>query len=96
MWKNKIIKDLEKEIEECRNENLKLFEEKLALERKLFNLYMGELTEKLESELELSPRQKVKLELLCSVECARLLGVSEDKILHNIDEINEFFSQREP
>lgn len=95
MLKNTVIKQLEKEVEELRNENLYLFKENLALERKLFDLFTRELTEKLESELELTSRQRAKLELWCSIENARLAGVPEDKILHNLDEVNEFFSPRE-
>ena len=91
----KQIEHLENEVNELRSKNLELLKEKLALENKLFNLYARELDKKLIDELDLSSLQRAKLALWCSIEKARLIGVSEDKILHNLEEIDEFFSPRE-
>lgn len=95
MLKNGIVRSLRAEVEELQKENLRLFEENLALERRIFNLFGGELEEMLSDELDLSPCQRAKLGLLCSIENARNAGVPEDKILHNLDEVDEFFSSRE-
>ena len=89
------LKELENEVLRLHDENLKLFKEKCNLEVQLFTIYGAELEKKLTDELELSSNQISKLKLLFSIERARLAGVHEDKILHNIDEITEFFTSGE-
>ena len=93
--KDSELKELENEVMELREENLKLLREKCNLEVQLFELYGVELEKKLADELELSSQQISKLKLLCSIERARLAGVPEDRILHNIDEITKYFTSGE-
>lgn len=89
------VKMLRNEIEELREENLQLLREKCELDLKLFNTYGREIEEKIADELELSPLQKSKLAFIFSIEHARLSGVPEDKILHDKDEVDAFFTARE-
>lgn len=86
------LNELNNEVEELREETLRLMQERNTFELKLHRLYGVELEEKLTNELGLTSYQRAKLRLLCSVELARLVGVPEDKILHDLDEITEFFT----
>ena len=86
------LNELKQEVEKLREENVKLFRDKCDLEVQIFKHYGVELEKKLTDELELSSQQISKLRLLCSIERARLVGVPEDRILHNIDEIDKFFT----
>jgi hypothetical protein len=88
------LEGLENEVKELRNETVQLTQRRNELELKLFNLYAGELEEKL-AELNLTSQQITKLRFICSIERARLVGVPEDKILHNKSEIDKFFTAGE-
>ena len=87
--------ELEHEVEELREETMRLAIDKCALELQLFKLYSGGLEKKLSDELELTSQQRSKLGLLCSIEIARLSGVPEDRILHNLEETNDYFTSEE-
>ena len=76
-----------------REEIIHLFKLSLDTERKLYNVFQGkEFKETIVKELELTPLQEAKLDFIFSIEAARLAGVSEDKILHNKEEMDAFFN----
>ena len=86
---------LHKELEELREENVQLTKNNCELEVKLFNTFGRELEQKLVDELELNSFQVAKLRLMFYIERCRLVGVPEEKILKNLDEINEYFTAGE-
>ena len=90
--RNSELRQMEREIEELREETVQLTKEKCALHLKLFNTYGREMLDEISSRLNLSPVQRSELALIFSVEHARLAGVPEDKIIHNLDEAEQFFT----
>ena len=95
LFKSHHIEVLENNNERLLKENLELVQQKCKLETQIFNVYGKELCEEIADILELSSKQKAKLSLIFSVERARLAGVPEDKILHNIEEVDAFFMSEE-
>lgn len=89
------LEGLLKKIDELREENVQLTKKNCELEVKLFNTFGRELEQKLADELELNSFQVAKIRLMFSIERCRLVGVSEEKILKNLDEINEYFTAGE-
>ena len=92
LFKNKTLELLEKENAELREENLELIRKKHETELKLFKLFGREWIEEVNQRLELTELQRAKFEIICSVEHARLAGVPEDRILKDIKEVEEFFT----
>lgn len=95
LFNSREINSLILENKELQEQTIRLARAKNELEVKLFNAYGWEMMEKLTSELELTPFQRSKLGLVFFIERARLVGVPEDKILHNIEEIEAFFTEGE-
>lgn len=93
--KDRRIKWLEHENKELSKETLDLTQQICNLRTEVYAKGV-ELEEKICSECDLSPVQIAKVKLLFSIERARLAGVPEDRICHNIDEITTFFAAGEP
>lgn len=83
---------LENEVRELRDETLRLTKQKCELDLKLFRTYGRELQEEITNRLSLTATQRSELALIFSVEHARIMGVPEEKIIHNLEEADEFFT----
>ena len=90
--RNSELNRMENEKYELRKEILQLTKKNCELDLKLFNTYGGELVEEISDRLSLTPVQRSELALIFSVEHARLAGVPEDKIIHNLEEAEQFFT----
>jgi hypothetical protein len=89
------LTSLENEVRELRNETVRLTKQKCELDLKLFRTYGRELQEEIADRLNLTATQRSELALIFSVEHARIMGVPEEKILHNLEEVEKFFTAGE-
>lgn len=96
LFNKRELERLRCENEKLHSEILKLTQEKLDLEWKLINDFYGaENVKRLSMALDLSALQEAKLNFEFSKDLARFAGVDEDKILSNLDEIDNFFCPEE-
>ena len=93
LFKSREFKELEAEVEELREENVRLTLKNCELDLKLFEVYGRELADKISDELSLSAEQRSHLQLVFTVERMRLAGIPEDKIIHDLDEATKFFTE---
>ena len=93
--KTKLINELISEVDKLREENLKLIQDGYAFRTKMYKMFSRELMEEIDKRVELSPVQRSKIEIVFSIECARLAGVPEDEILKDPEEVEKFFANGE-
>lgn len=91
LFDSRELKRLEHENKKLREETVQLTMDKCALDLKLFHVYGEEMVKKLSDELELTQAQTAKLRFIFSIEHCRICGVPEDKIIHNAEELEQFF-----
>lgn len=90
-----------KKIRELEDENLRLRRENTDLQIRITELEHQRFMRAVELEKELIERmhlavdQEVILRFIFSVERARAIGVPENEILHNHEEITEYFTSEE-
>ena len=95
LFESRETKELRIENKVLREEAHKLYREKIELKRKYYNTVAGELEQKNADDLDLTPTQRSKLGLIFSIERCRAIGVPEDRIIHNIEEADKFFTSEE-
>ena len=83
---------LENEVGKLRDETVQLTKQKCELDLKLFRTYGRELQEEIADRLNLTAVQRSELALIFSVEHARIVGVPDEKLIHNLEEAEKFFT----
>lgn len=86
------LASLENEVRELRDETVRLTKQKCELDLKLFRTYGRELQEEIAARLNLTAVQRSELALIFCVEHARIMGVPEEKLIHNLEEAEKFFT----
>lgn len=86
------LTSLENEVRKLGDETVKLTKQKCELDLKLFRTYGRELQEEIADRLKLTATQRSELALIFSIEHARIMGVPEEKIIHNLEEADKFFT----
>lgn len=95
MFESRELKELRRENDILRKKNSELHEKVCKQDVELFNVYGLEAMNELTERLNLSSAQESELHLLFSIKRARLCGVPENEILHNLEEIEKFFTSEE-
>ena len=95
LFESRELKELRRENDILRKKNSELHEKVCKQDVELFNVYGLEAMNELTDRLNLSSAQESELHLLFSIKRARIIGVPENEILHNLEEIEKFFTSEE-